>query len=90
MLHCVLPPAFDLQGLRGTHHAVSRKYLHRYVAEAEFKYNNRGLSDADRMVKLMNAAVGCRLTYADQVGALFRYQMAALHSKKNNETGRFE
>jgi transposase-like protein len=50
----------------GTHHAVSRKHLHRYVSEAEFKYNNRSLSDADRMVKLIQAGNGRRLTYADQ------------------------
>jgi transposase-like protein len=51
--------------IKGTHHAVSRKHLHRYVAEAEFKYNNRGLDDGQRTVKLMQAASGRRLTYAD-------------------------
>lgn len=50
----------------GTHHSVSRKHLHRYVSEAEFKYNNRKLSDADRMVKLIHATNGRRLTYAAQ------------------------
>jgi transposase-like protein len=50
----------------GTHHSVSRKHLHRYVSEAEFKYNNRKLSDADRMVKLIQATNGRRLTYAAQ------------------------
>jgi transposase-like protein len=48
----------------GTHHSVSRKHLHRYVSEAEFKYNNRTLSDADRMVKLIQATDKRRLTYA--------------------------
>lgn len=48
----------------GTHHAVSRKHLHRYVSEATFKYNNRDLTDADRMVKMIQASTG-RLTYAD-------------------------
>lgn len=76
--------------LHGTHHAVSRKHLHRYVSEAEFKYNSRDLSDGERTVKLIRAAVDRRLTYADQVGALFRYQMAALQRKQNPETGRFE
>ncbi|HEY2852115.1 MAG TPA: IS1595 family transposase [Gemmatimonadaceae bacterium] len=32
----------------GTHHAVSRKHLHRYLSEAEFKYNNRGINDGER------------------------------------------
>ncbi len=48
----------------GTHHSVSRKHLHRYVSEAEFKYNNRGLDDSERTAKLMQAASGRRLTYA--------------------------
>ena len=52
--------------IRGTHHAVSRKHLHRYVSEAESKYNNRNMSDADRMVKIIQASSQRRLTYADQ------------------------
>ena len=46
---------------------MSRKHLHRYVSEAEFKYNNRKLSEADRTVKLIGASVQRRLTYAEQV-----------------------
>jgi transposase-like protein len=61
----------------GTHHAVSRKHLHRYVSEAEFKYNNRALSDADRMVKLIQASDHRRLTYAEQT------------STRDAETGHF-
>jgi transposase-like protein len=54
--------------LNGTHHAVTRKHLHRYVSEAEFKYNNRGLNDGERTVKLIQAATdNRRLTYAEQV-----------------------
>jgi len=52
--------------VHGTHHSVSRKHLHRYVAEVEFKYNNRGLTDADRMVKLIQASGNRRLTYKEQ------------------------
>ena len=36
--------------LHGTHHSVSRKHLHRYLSEAEFKYNNRKLTDGERTV----------------------------------------
>lgn len=53
--------------IKGTHHAVSRKHLHRYVSEAEFKYNNRNLSDADRMVKLIQSCENRRLTYEQQI-----------------------
>ncbi len=52
--------------LHGTHHSVSRKHLHRYVSEAEFKYNNRGLTDGERTAKLIQATVNRRLTYRDQ------------------------
>jgi hypothetical protein len=53
--------------LHGTHHAVTRKHLHRYVSEVEFKYNNRGLSDGERTVKLIQACDHRRLTYREQV-----------------------
>lgn len=52
--------------LHGTHHSVSRKHLHRYVSEVEFKYNSRTLSDGERATSLIRSAVGRRLTYADQ------------------------
>ncbi len=52
--------------LNGTHHAVSRKHLHRYLSEADFKYNNRKLTDGERTVKLIQAAEGRRLTYREQ------------------------
>lgn len=52
--------------LHGTHHSVSRKHLHRYVSEVEFKYNNRDLSDGERTVKLIQASQQRRLTYKQQ------------------------
>ena len=53
--------------LQGAHHSESRKRLHRYVSEVEFKYDNRGLSDGERTAKLIRASVDCRLTYARQI-----------------------
>lgn len=52
--------------LHGTHHSVSRKHLHRYVSEVEFKYNSRDLSDGERTVKLIQASQQRRLTYKEQ------------------------
>lgn len=53
--------------LLGTHHAVSRKHLHRYLSEAEFKYNSRDLTDGERTAKLIRFTVSRRLTYRQQV-----------------------
>jgi transposase-like protein len=50
----------------GTHHSVTRKHLHRYVSEVEFKYNNRKLTDGERTVKLIQASEHRRLTYRQQ------------------------
>lgn len=52
--------------MHGTHHSVSRKHLHRYLSECEFKYNNRKITDAERMVKLIQAADHRRLMYKQQ------------------------
>lgn len=32
--------------INATHHSLSRKHLHRYLSEVEFKYNNCHLNDA--------------------------------------------
>lgn len=53
--------------LHVTHHAVTRKHLHRYLSEVEFEYNTRGLSDGERTVKLIQASENRRLTYDAQV-----------------------
>jgi transposase-like protein len=52
----------------GTHHSVSRKHLHRYVSEVEFKYNTRQVNDGERTRLAIQAADRKRLTYKEQVG----------------------
>jgi len=49
------------RGLIGTYHAVSRKHLHRYVAEFDFRWNTRRLNDGDRTVTAIRGADGKRL-----------------------------
>lgn len=51
----------------GTHHSVSRKHLHRYVSEVEFKFNTRDIDDGERTVRAIQAADNKRLTYRKQV-----------------------
>ena len=71
--------------INGTHHSVSKKHLHRYVSEAEFKYNNRDLNDGERTAKLINAAQMRRLTYQEQIA--LRDKMGRVY--KQNARGQF-
>jgi transposase-like protein len=54
------------RGITGTYHHVSQQHLKRYLAEFDFRYNERsalGVNDADRAAKMINGIVGKRLTY---------------------------
>jgi transposase-like protein len=54
------------RGVYGIYHSISEAHLHRYLAEFDFRYNNRsklGVEDAERAAKAMNGMVGKRLMY---------------------------
>ena len=54
------------RGMRGTYQHCSEKHLHRYLAEFDFRYNNRvklGVGDEQRAAKMVKGAQGKRLTY---------------------------
>jgi transposase-like protein len=54
------------RGMRGTYQHCAEKHLHRYLAEFDFRYNNRialGVNDAARTDSIVKGIVGKRLTY---------------------------
>ena len=54
------------RGIFGTFHHVSQQHLKRYLAEFDYRYNERellGVSDEDRFAKSIPGIVGKRLTY---------------------------
>lgn len=55
--------------LYGTHHAVSKKHLHRYVAEVAFKHNTRKLDDGERVREALSMVEGKRMRYQEPVKA---------------------
>ena len=55
------------RGIYGTFHNVSRKHLHRYVAEFDFRWNRRGMDDGARVASAIRNADGKRLRYREPV-----------------------
>jgi transposase-like protein len=53
------------RGIIGIYHNVSREYLHRYLWQFDFMWNNRQLDDGERTVLAMKSAEGKRLMYKD-------------------------
>ncbi|MDP1677671.1 MAG: IS1595 family transposase [Bacteroidota bacterium] len=53
------------RGINGVYHHVSKEHLHRYLAEFDFRYNNRKIEDNERTLKALAGFEGKRLKYAD-------------------------
>jgi len=54
------------RGMRGVYQHCGEKHLHRYLAEFDFRYNNRiklGVDDVERTKRAIQGIVGKRLTY---------------------------
>ena len=54
------------RGMKGVYQHCSEKHLHRYLAEFDFRYNNRsaqGIEDTERRDRALAGAKGKRLTY---------------------------
>jgi transposase-like protein len=51
------------RGINGVYHHVSEEHLPRYLAEFDFRYNARKMTDSERTVAALMGAEGKRLTY---------------------------
>ncbi len=56
------------RGIVGIYHNVSRDYLHRYLWQYDFLWNNRKLNDGERTIIGTKAAEGKRLMYQQPTG----------------------
>jgi hypothetical protein len=55
------------RSIDGTHHHVSEAHLDRYLAEFDWRYTSRGITDAQRAQLTIRKAQGKRLTYRQPV-----------------------
>lgn len=51
------------RGMKGVYQHCAEKHLHRYLAEFDFRYNTRKITDMERTVAAVRGAEGKRLTY---------------------------
>lgn len=54
------------RGMKGVYQHCSKKHLHRYLAEFDFRYSNRvalGCDDQERAMRALVGGIGKRLTY---------------------------
>lgn len=60
------------RGMKGVYQHCSKRHLHRYAAEFEFRYNNRAANGPDDRVRAdiaLQGVVGKRVLYRDSQGA---------------------
>lgn len=55
------------RGINGVYHHVSKKHLHRYLSEFDFRYNARYVTDGERAAQAIKGFEGKRLTYRDSL-----------------------
>lgn len=60
------------RGMKGVYQHCAKRHLHRYLAEYDFRYNNRvalGVNDLERTSRALSGIVGKRLKYRDSLPA---------------------
>jgi hypothetical protein len=55
------------RGVYGTYHSISKKHLHRYLSEFQYRYNTRSMDDGERTSLAIKKSVWKRLTYREQI-----------------------
>ncbi|MEQ1606118.1 MAG: IS1595 family transposase [Pyrinomonadaceae bacterium] len=55
------------RGVVGVYHHWSKKHLHRYLAEFDFRWNTRKITDGERMAEAVTMVGGKRLKYSDPI-----------------------
>ena len=56
------------RSIDGTHHHISRVHLPRYLAEFDYRFSTRKLTDSARLERMIDQAGGRRLTYRPLTG----------------------
>jgi transposase-like protein len=56
------------RGIYGTFHHVSKRHLHRYCSEFDFRWNGRKMTDAERRTLAIQQAEGKRLMFKSPAG----------------------
>ena len=51
------------RGMRGIYQHCGQQHLHRYLAEFDFRYSNRKVSDTERAATALKGIEGKRLMY---------------------------
>jgi transposase-like protein len=57
------------RGIHGIYHNVSKEYLHRYLWQFDFLWNNRTMNDGERTLTAIRSAEGKRLMYREPMAA---------------------
>jgi hypothetical protein len=73
-------PVKRLASFYGTLHHIGQQHLKRYLAESDFRYNDRsalGINDKMRAAKAVKGVVGKRLTYHRPDEAAYAYAKGA-------------
>lgn len=58
------------RGVNGIFHHVSKRHLHRYCSEFDFRWNTRKIDDGERTVEAIKCVEGKRLTYKEPIKTL--------------------